>query len=892
MALAKDQIKWLNSLGEAGAKAAKDAARRNKQANALAASSKVLDAERDKIRAALMEIQVEMEPEGFKENLLALLTRQNPKVSMLDANSDATKELDLGAHQSRQKIDPKDFSKILSVMTPIVVESEKLKQAVDDDGNPLFDPEDPKALSRMFWEPLVREGIIPENAVIDKHSEVARTFSGANELYDERLKEYSKDLTNSDKVLEYFDLPVAVAAGGLKIASSAEVMKGAIEAYGAGVTDLAKDATFKDVKERAAIIDGVAACLSSTKKAADSIIKKGDFQSAADAVIGAIGKVLVPTVGKETAKMVTDIATAAAHAAPITHAAVKQDMTEMLKQIGATIGDSLKASSSDPIFGEVGEVIKLQFEALAKITETGKDNSDAYTKMMQAALGVGTGAAQLIADKFKERALEELSEKKLPETESAREKDAINNLFGGISAGAKFTGDKGETAIEMPETLKALTEKASKSVDKNMLEALQKKAVEAQEEELQALLNAPDKEFEKVLAYGFIQDDEDPAGKGISEEMRLKSLENLIAEVQRQQKIYDLAKAIMTGGVASVEKYVPGLSTATAGTKTIFAFGEAIQKGRQMLVWFNNTKDAKAAVTVQYEAMMNRYGLQSAQTIVAGIQALIAAIDTIGKAMQIAGHLAPVGVAISAGAAGSEALLEVSVKVTTAKNMSDAWKVYKKALANPADRLAAREALRSNPTLAKYALAWGAVKDGNRIAQSALASCGIDEKSLASPGADEGKVVQYLETYFREDPKLLREVPVAEKWYPGDIELTVSSWVDFHKAAEDKASPTFKDKNSGNVTGRLHDLNAQLVTLSEVPKSDIEDKIRQSEYAVRASEDLISVLSRYKPLDKNGKPHETMTTYVTAFTEKARTQHEALKKGLADTRDLMVAKES
>ena len=160
-----------------------------------------------------------------------------------------------------------------------------------------------------------------------------------------------------------------------------------------------------------------------------------------------------------------------------------------------------------------------------------------------------------------------------------------------------------------------------------------------------------------------MQDDDDRDGKGITEEMRLKSMESLIAEMQRQQKIYDLAKAIVTGGIGAVEKFVPGLSAASAGTKTIFAFVEALQKGRQLLDWFRNQADAKVAVTVQYEVMMNRYGLAAEQAVVAGVQALTAAIDRVGKAMQLARALAPVGIAISAAATITENSMDIMVKV-------------------------------------------------------------------------------------------------------------------------------------------------------------------------------------------------------------------------------------
>jgi hypothetical protein len=401
-----------------------------------------------------------------------------------------------------------------------------------------------------------------------------------------------------------------------------------------------------------------------------------------------------------------------------------------------------------------------------------------------------------------------------------------------------------------------------------------------QEKDLRDLLSKPDKEFEQMLAFGFLTDEDDPEGN--DEEMRLKSLENLMAEMARQQKIYDLAKAIATGGIGAVEKFVPGLSAASAGTKTMFAFAEAIQKSQQLLVWYRNQKDAKVAVTVQYEVMMNRYGLQAEQTVVAGLQALVAAMDTLGKAMQMAGAVAPVGVAISAGAAATGTLIEVSVKVTTAKKMSDAWAIYKKALANPNNRKAAREALRTNPTLAKYALAWGAVEDDNRIAQAALLSCGIDEKTLATPGTNVRSVVKYLETYFKDDPKLLREVPMAETWYPGEIELSMESWSEFVLAAKDDASPALDPKGSDAVAARLVDLEEAIGEIEATRDMALRDRLRATEAAVKAAKALLGALTRYKPVDKKGKPHPTMPTYVTAVAEMTKTRMEALTLALGE----------
>lgn len=890
MALTKGQKAWLGTLGPVQTAAASDEAKRTAKSDALAAMHKSLDNSRDGIREALQGIKVEMQPETFTQTIKDYLGFKETQ-ALLTPDSNAMNEVDSFSDFSRQKITPKDAALATNVLAPIMKEFHNLLELTDAEGNLVYSPEDPvaqaKALAKDFWEPLVREGIIPENFVPQKYSEVERTFSAASDAYDGRLKEHTKELTSADRALSYFDLPVVVLSDLGTIASSAMVMEGAITAFGAGVVKLADNATYEEKKKHADIVAGVVACISSSKKAADAVFKKRDFQGAGDAMIAALGKILEPTLGKDLSTSVVAISTAASHAVPIGDAIARGDMPAIIKQMGAAIGDSLAASSKDKLFAEIGEVIKLEFEVMSKAVEASKDSTKAAAIMLEAAIGAGATAGKLIGARFKDSALDEIKkDKSLTKEESEKKTEKVKAFFSGIDSSVKLVGSKSGEVIKMPEALKALTEKADKVIDKEMVAALKEKAERAQDADLQKLLSTPDQEFQQMLAYGFTQDEDDPEGKIVSEELRLKSLETLLVEMNRQQKIYDLAKAISTGGIGAVEKFVPGLSAASAGTKTLFAFAEAIQKGQQMLVWFNNQKDAKIAVTVQYDAMMNRYGLAAEQTIVAGVQALVAAIDTLGKAMQMAGHLAPVGVAISAGAAASEALIDVSVKVTTADKMRKAWNIYQKALANPQDRKAAREALQTNPTLSKYAMAWGAVMDKNPIAESALLSCGIDAQTLATPGANVGAVVKFLEARFKDDPKLLREVPMPELWYPGPIELSMPSWLAFIKAAEDANSVNplargkFTPKGSDIITARLETLDTAMERLAAVGGDDLDQKIDLGNTAHDAAKALLGSLMRYKPVDKEGESHPGVQTYVDAMTEKAKIRMQALSDGV------------
>ena len=201
------------------------------------------------------------------------------------------------------------------------------------------------------------------------------------------------------------------------------------------------------------------------------------------------------------------------------------------------------------------------------------------------------------------------------------------------------------------------------------------------------------------------------------------------------------------------------------------------------------------------DAMMNRLGLQKKQLIIANIKVGIQAVKVAGEATKLAGEAAPVGYAIAAGADLAEGVLEVSAKVVEVAEMEKAWREYKKALDNPKSRKALRQTMRSNPTLSKYAMAWGAVEDGNPIAKEAMRRCGLNERTLAQPETNVGKVVEYLEMIYADDPVLLRAVPIKDDWHPGDVEFTFRSFLKFYRAALKDAK--LADFDSSGLSGAL-----------------------------------------------------------------------------------------
>jgi len=159
-----------------------------------------------------------------------------------------------------------------------------------------------------------------------------------------------------------------------------------------------------------------------------------------------------------------------------------------------------------------------------------------------------------------------------------------------------------------------------------------------------------------------------------------------------------------------------------------------------------------------------------------------------------------VGAAMTAASKVGEAGLELSKKIFDESTMASAWAIYQEALANPGSRKKARMAIQSNPTLAKYALAWGALQGGDRIAKNALKKCGLTDAVLGQKDANVKDVVTYLEEMFSEDLVVLRTVPAEKEWHPPKTKpaLTLRSWTAYLSGAVKTGG--LADGSGGSIT--------------------------------------------------------------------------------------------
>jgi hypothetical protein len=401
---------------------------------------------------------------------------------------------------------------------------------------------------------------------------------------------------------------------------------------------------------------------------------------------------------------------------------------------------------------------------------------------------------------------------------------------------------------------------------------------------MEALVNEGDEEFRLALVAGFSQPIDDDDAVNIAETNRLASIDYILAVQAKTAATFELCKSISQKGVGLVVKMFPGASLAEACLTLTFTIQDAIAKAQELIIWQDNFKDAQAASSAQVDAFLSRKGLQTKQAAQAGIQAALDAAKVVAEVLKLT-PAAPAAPAVKASVEVVEASIKLADILYTEQQMAAAWRLYQQARDNPQDRYLARKATQKNPTLAKYAMAWGATK-GDPIAVEGMRRCGLNEQTLAHPDTNIAKVVAYLEAKYADDPVLLRAVPLKQKWHPGPVELSLNSWASFYDMATTKAVPAVAKTNDisaiNAALGNFGDAKlafdkeidaliaqnktrrpAQVKEDPGAPDAAISAKLTASLYK------LMDSLRRFKAVDGDGNPHPQMAAYVDALAAKA-----------------------
>ena len=269
-------------------------------------------------------------------------------------------------------------------------------------------------------------------------------------------------------------------------------------------------------------------------------------------------------------------------------------------------------------------------------------------------------------------------------------------------------------------------------------------------------------------------------------------------------------------------------------------------------------------------AEFNRAGLEQTYLTTEWINGTIKAIEGIGTTLKVTGITAPGGKLTETGAKAAGETAKLVTKYFAASRLKSAWSDYQQAMLDPDNRKKVRAALRSNATLAKYALAWAATEARDPLAREAMRKCGLSDAVLADEDTNAQAVVEYLETLYDKDPVVLKASPVPSRWWPGKPELSARSWIKFLAAAE---------KTETGLRGASGVLVTQLLVRMEklMPAATTQPVDDTAVAAARAAlDELIEVLTDYDPLDEAGEQQAEMRQYADVLLAQAELKRRTL----------------
>ena len=420
------------------------------------------------------------------------------------------------------------------------------------------------------------------------------------------MQEYSAGLGKYGAFMARFEDGMAIGTGLVKVATA-----GAGLASAAG--ELAKNSdVVANAKEAKEILEWVEIGLSSTSGIVKGALSERDAIAVADGLNIALSKMFESVLPEGVSTIVNGSIETAIRSASAGKKFAEGDISGGLDELAKAITGGLGAvdKTEDKDLTKIGAAIGKGLTGLARSKDVAeKVKAGDY----RGALGIVVQNLDSVVE-----------EAKSPVLDWAKK---IESYSSGIEESASEI-DKQQQIINAV-------------IDKEALDQQAEEAARLQRENFEEFMRQEDRAFEEALAYGFADPTSEEEEIEQAELKRLESIETLIAVQKRNQQMFELSKKIVQGGPALLGKLVPGMSLVAAATQLAYSIAEAIKHTQQLLIWMDNVSDAGKAATVQLDAMMNRYGLESRQTLQANLTVAIDAVRVAGEAMKLAGQAAP-----------------------------------------------------------------------------------------------------------------------------------------------------------------------------------------------------------------------------------------------------------
>ena len=881
MATLKEKAEFIGVLSGMAINAEKDNKRKDARAEAL---DKVLGdglpaTDRDDLRQA-MTFKIKSK-DGDKEYASMDERGQRKSIETEDARA------------RYQSIDPKDYAKVQAALKKIMEMKQSMLDAKDGDGKALFDDAD---LMTELFAPLVREGLMPENLVIDEHSETAKLLKNTYESYKKMLEEARQarkekdakatiDLHGAGSKLDVLkalgtkaqglvDAKLGVVADkvGLTPDELTRLSKMAIS----GVGMVGKGYALGTASGNMALVAGGG---SKTKSPTELTLTKDSYGVLSSGISGGVGMAMTAKEHLDAQK----IGSKGNRDQALLQAATAAAMT-----IDQAVCDALMGAyppSMGSLDGRVAAAIDASALAAAAVVE--EPQAATLTGIVSKAMEAGL-AGVVQTPEAKEAFAK--AAKKLASGYTARVD------VGALIKGLKFDVSPVDDAFD---PLVAAVGPAAQAAfsDKDFqlaLKAAQYELIDASAlnnerltEQLEEAQNDSD-EFERQLVL---------IDEGGEDMARQRSIAALIGQLEKDRLDLEIVlkvgsllgsfgTSVVTLGVDS-SNFSVGKVAGTVATEVGQSLVPAMKAAQLVMEMSVNiiqiarraeitakfgadVKKARKAGHALLPAIENFYSSKVAQQTFASIELALQTVQLAGAicasvpepiTMATGKLLGAIGALASAGNDFAE-------QVYTDAQLDKGWQRTLEALNNPANRRAGLDALRSNGTLAVHAVAWAATEGGDAIAKEILNSCGVDAQTLADSASDQDAVITYLETRLHEDIQFKDRAKIKTDWAPQPLALSFPGWFALVNRACTVATPKMAATATPelNTALKLLDLQPTAAAITKTLAERSEDQLRSWINQARKVE---TELSSFHPKTPDNQPHTDMQHLRTSLAEQA-----------------------
>jgi hypothetical protein len=355
-------------------------------------------------------------------------------------------------------------------------------------------------------------------------------------------------------------------------------------------------------------------------------------------------------------------------------------------------------------------------------------------------------------------------------------------------------------------------------------------------------------------------------------------LEQKIADMKKDQAYFTMAVNLGGMGFDVASNFLAPLAMGGA----LLRMSQFIFKAVKRWVDFSNFCDSKKAMinsASAYSAPIRRFRDDArSQGIHYSVNAACEGAKIVAAALQCTPAVIG-GIIAAQAASGVEALEAVIYELDKRVKLELAWRAYKKALNNPENRRLGLIAMRKNPTLAKYAMAWGAVVRKDPLVDDFISHCGINSDTLRG-NANIDKVVEYLEARMPDDIQVVGRRPgTTVEWAPTQVTLTADSWIDAKTRGETTGNVAAIDTSAiESALVKYEEADAKLTTAQNKTSPKAKSIEAKKKAAFQSLRMFRKALASYKPKNtKSKRLDQPMQEVVKLFISEAEIKQNALR---------------